>query len=291
MRLLVVGFLLVVLSACTSITSLMFYPRQNFPVTPDQLGVPYETIHHQAMDGTNLVSWWLPAKNTVNGKSKGSILVLHGNAQNMSYHQLSVNWLPAAGYDVFMLGYREYGQSEGLAKLPDIFMDVHSGLDWILKRKKDAHLKAPLYVLGQSIGASLAVYGLASYPQKNEVSAVVLDAGFDSYPDIASEAMSKHWLTWLLQPVALSITSQYDPIEWVSQWGEMPLLMMHSPQDKVVAYRRGKALFGQANEPKQWQDSTGRHVESFAYEPLRLEVIQFLEKHRKTDASGYTKIE
>ena len=241
--------------------------------------MPYETIQHQAIDGTNLVSWWLPAKKTTNGKSKGSILVLHGNAQNMSYHQLSVNWLPDAGYDVFMLGYREFGESEGLAKLPDIFMDVHSGLDWLLNRKQTLKSDVPVYVLGQSIGASLAVYGLASYPQKQKISAVVLDAGFDSYPDIAREAMSRHWLTWLLQPVALSITSQYDPIEWVDRWGEMPLLMMHSPQDTVVPYRRGQALFAQANEPKKWLDSTGRHVESFAFEPMRLEVVKFLERY------------
>ena len=279
MRIAVAVLLLCMLSACTSITSLMFYPRQSFPVTPDQLGVPYETIHHQAIDGTALVSWWLAAKKTINGKSKGSILVLHGNAQNMSYHQLSVNWLPAAGYDVLMLGYREFGQSEGLAKLPDIFMDVHSGLDWMLNRKQSSNSNVPVYVLGQSIGASLAVYGIASYPQKHEISAVVLDAGFDSYPDIASEAMSRHWLTWLLQPVALSITSQYDPIEWVDHWGEMPLMMMHSPQDTVVPYRRGKALYEKANDPKMWLDSTGRHVESFAFEAMRLETIKFLEKH------------
>ena len=277
MKALLIVFVLM-LAGCTSVTSLMFYPREHYPVLPDQLGFTYETIEHNAADGTKLVSWWMPAHGVHKGKSKGSILVLHGNAQNMSYHQLSINWLPKAGYDVFMLGYREFGHSEGLAKLPDIFMDVHSALDWMLGSKQ-VHSK--VYVLGQSIGASLSVYGLASYPQKEKVSAVILDAGFDSYPDIASEAMSRHWLTWLLQPVALSISSDYDPVEWIAHWGEMPLLMMHSPNDSVVPYKRGKALFKKANEPKTWVDSQGRHVESFAFEPLRQMLLGFLEKHSK----------
>lgn len=268
-RLLIITYLLG-LSACTSITSLMFYPLKNYPGTPEQLGFEFQVVEHQAFDGTQLHSWWLPSQ----GEAKGSVLFLHGNAQNISYHQFNIHWLVKAGYNVFMLGYRQYGASDGQAMLPDIFMDVHSGLDWVISHND--HL--PVVLLGQSMGASLAVYGLASYPQKEQVDAVVLDAAFDSYAGMAAEAMSRHWLTWLLQLPALTITRQYDPINWVDQWGDKPLLMFHSPDDETVPYDRGQALYEKARPPKEWVPTQGAHIRTFLFPENQAKLLEFIQK-------------
>jgi len=261
--------LVVVLSlqACTSMTSLMFWPLKSYPADPSYFGLEFEVVEHQAADETQLVSWWLPAQ----GTAKGSILVLHGNAQNISYHQMSVHWLVKAGYNVFLLGYREYGQSQGEAIIPDIFMDVHAGLDWIL----DHQQKAPVVILGQSMGASLSVYGLASYPRKHLVDGVILDAAFSSYPDIAAQAMSRNWVSWIFQFPAYAITRDYDPIEWVHQLN-VPLLMFHSPDDKTVPYDQGQKLFIAAPEPKQWVSTHGKHIATFSYPEWRDVTLKFL---------------
>lgn len=272
-RIMAAVVVLVIVSGCTSMTSLMFIPYKEYPVTPDQVGVDYETVHHTASDGTRLVSWWLPARLTEGEVAKGTLLFLHGNAQNMSYHQFGANWLPAHGYNVLLLGYREYGASEGLAKLPDIFLDVHAGLDWIIARER----QEPIILFGQSIGGSLAVYGLASYPQKERVNAVVLDSTFDSYPGMAAEAMSRHWVSWILQLPAWMITSEYDPERWITQWGEKPLLMFHSPDDQVVPFARGRHLFELANEPKIWVDGKGKHISTFRHKNFRWQLLTFLQ--------------
>ncbi|MFY0640438.1 MAG: alpha/beta hydrolase [Bermanella sp.] len=267
-----IGLVLCVLllQGCTSITSLMFYPLKQYPATPAQLGYDYEPVAHQAFDGTKLYSWWMPAK----GDAKGNVVFLHGNAQNMSYHQFNIHWLVNAGYSVFMLGYRQYGQSEGQAMIPDIFMDVHSGLDWMIAQ--DSEL--PIVLLGQSMGATLAVYGLASFPQKEKVDAVVLDAAFDSYATMAGEAMSRHWLTWVLQLPALAITRKYDPSQWIDQWGEKPLLMLHSPEDKTVPYEAGARLFAKAHEPKAWVRTSGAHISTFQSIEYQQRMLQFMEQ-------------
>lgn len=266
--------LLLSLGACTSTTTLMFLPYKNIPVEPSKVGLEFQVIHHQAVDGTQLVSWWLPAQGEYKEKPKGSVLFLHGNAQNISYHQFSANWLPTQGYNVLMLGYREYGESEGLAKLPDIFMDVHAGLDWIFDHQPQGQ---PVIIFGQSIGASLAVYGLASYPGADKVAGVMLDAGFASYPEIAATAMSRNWFTWPLILGAWAITDEYDPETWITQWPEdTPLLMFHSPDDQVVPYEQGRSLYDLATVPKQWQDSKGRHIATFRYQDFKDVALKFM---------------
>jgi len=257
------------LVGCTSLTSLMFYPLKNMPADPSYFGLQFKEIHHQAKDGTGLVSWWLPAQGD---KPKGSILLLHGNAQNISYHQLSIHWLVKKGYNVFLLGYRQYGQSQGQAILPDVFLDVHSALDWML----DHHADSPVVMLGQSMGGSLAVYGLASYEKKEQVDALILDATFDSYPGMAAEAMSRSWITWLLQLPAYTITSEYDPVRWINTLN-IPLLMFHSPQDETVPLAAGKRLFDQANQPKQWVRTHGRHVATYGFLEFRDITLDFLQ--------------
>lgn len=264
-------------SGC-SLTSLMFYPFKVMPMTPDELGMSYEEVHHTSADGTQLVSWWLPAQSKQGEPipAKGSVLYLHGNAQNISYHQFNVNWLPAQGYNVFLLGYRQFGQSQGIAKLPNVFLDVHSGLDWVLQRTPNE----PTYVLGQSMGASLSVFALASYNQSNRISGVALDAAFDSYPGIAAHAMSNNWFTWPLILPAYLVTSEYDPEDWIAKWPEpTALLMMHSPDDKVIPYEKGLNLFNHANKPKHWLDNSGPHIATFRDPAMRQALLDFFSRY------------
>lgn len=270
LRSLVLGVCMLQLMGC-SISSLMFYPFKQLPVTPDKVGLQYEKVNHESADGTKLVSWWLPSAKV--GAAKGTILYLHGNAQNISYHQFNVSWLPSQGYNVLMLGYRQFGESEGIAKLPHIFLDVHAGLDWIIENNPSNKI----FILGQSMGASLSVFGLASYAQSDKVDGVILDAVFDSYPGIAAHAMSQNWFTWPLQLIAYSMGTDYDPELWIKQWPDnMPLLMMHSPQDQVIPYNKGRRVFELAREPKQWVENTGPHIATFKYLEMRQSLLKFI---------------
>jgi len=256
------------LSAC-SVTSLMFYPSQKIPVLPDQLGVRYEEVTHVAKDGVQLVSWRMFSETT---PARGIIIYLHGNAQNISYHQLNVNWLPQHGYDVFLLGYREYGHSQGLAKLPDVFWDFHSALDWVLKHYDE---QTPIYVLAQSMGGSIAVNGIATHTDGEKIRAVFLDGTFDSYPGMAQTALSRSWITWLFQWPASWMTKEHDPEYWITQWPPVPLMITHSPADRVVPYEKGRRLFEVASEPKQWIDNSGPHIATFRDKQMRDALLSF----------------
>ena len=91
---------IVVLLLCTlaaGCTSLLFYPTADHVMTPDVIGLDYRDVTFTASDGTQLHGWFLPAAE----KPSGTIVFVHGNAENISTHIASVAWLPAEGFNVF----------------------------------------------------------------------------------------------------------------------------------------------------------------------------------------------
>lgn len=264
--------LLVLLTGCTSLTSLMFYPRQDFPIKPDQVGLHYETVIHYAEDGTALVSWFIPAQGEGIAQAKGSIVYLHGNAQNISYHLSNVSWLVAKGYNLFLLDYREYGGSEGLAKIPEVFLDAHSAMRWLVDNRP---LNEPLFMLGQSMGASIAAVTMGSSEDKSRFAGLILDAGFASFPGVAVDAMTRRWFLYPLALPALTISNDYDPEDFIGNIN-MPLLTFHSRDDRVVPFYLGEKLFAAAEAPKQLVETRGPHTQTFASLQNRQILLDFL---------------
>ena len=171
-RFLLVPLLLLSLTACSG---MLFFPGKNWVRTPEQLGIEYRDIELLTEDGVKLSAWWLEPR----GEVKGTILFLHGNAENISTHLGSVYWLPELGYQVLLLDYRGYGHSEGTPSLPAVFSDITAAFDWMLVQPEVQD--KPVYLLGQSLGASMGGYVVATTPSYiKQLDAVVLDAGFAS---------------------------------------------------------------------------------------------------------------
>src|SRR5438128_400135 len=78
----------------------------------------------RAEDGLELYGWFLPAK----GSPLGTILHLHGNAENISTHFAGVAWMPARGFNVFVFDYRGYGASEGQPDLEGAQKDIDAAM-------------------------------------------------------------------------------------------------------------------------------------------------------------------
>ncbi|HAJ91234.1 MAG TPA: alpha/beta hydrolase, partial [Gammaproteobacteria bacterium] len=160
-RLLLLAFILV-LTGINGCSSIFFFPQKSHLQTPDQLGLDYKDIFFTSADDLTIHGWWLHAKAPV----KGTIYFLHGNAENISTHIHNVAWLPEHGYQVFLLDYRGFGLSQGKPDLPGALEDIRSGLQFILAQ--DATRGKPLYLLGQSLGASMAIYFAATDSQAKQ---------------------------------------------------------------------------------------------------------------------------
>ncbi|WP_410963020.1 alpha/beta hydrolase, partial [Salmonella sp. SAL04292] len=90
---------------------------------------------------------------------KGTVLYLHGNGGNLSWHLGGTWWLPAEGYQVLMLDYRGYGQSEGQPGLPEVYRDIDAAFAWLDQAPEVKGTERVL--LGQSLGGALAIHYLA----------------------------------------------------------------------------------------------------------------------------------
>ncbi len=267
-------FFMVTLSALSGCSSLFFYPQKEHIQTPDQLGLEYQDVCLTSNDGTKIHGWFLPARKPV----RGTVYFLHGNAENISTHIYSVDWLPEKGYQVFLIDYRGYGKSEGEAGLPGVIYDIEAGFEWLLNEKNVAD--TPVYLLGQSLGGSLGLYFAATNNQaKTNLSGIISDAAFTRYSDIVQHVASRHWLTWALQyPASWSVVRHYDPIDYIAQISPVPILLFHSPDDQVIPYSYGEELFQTAKEPKQFIRTSGPHIATFSQQKQKQALLKFFEE-------------
>jgi alpha-beta hydrolase superfamily lysophospholipase len=260
------------LTAINGCSGILFFPQKKHLQTPEQLGLEYEDIFFTSADNITIHGWWLDARAPV----KGTVYFLHGNAENISTHVHNVAWLPEYGYQVFLIDYRGFGLSQGKPDLPGALEDIRKGFQFILER--DAVQGKPLYLLGQSLGASMAIYFAATDTQaKHRLSAVISDAAFARYSEMARHVTGQSWLTWPLQyPVSWSMIRGYDPVDYVADISPLPLLLIHSQDDRIVPYTFNEQLLQAGLSPKILLETRGPHTATFRYSENRDYLLDFL---------------
>jgi hypothetical protein len=266
--------LIVCLGLLHGCTSVFFQPQRPMVITPARIGLEYRDVYLQTPDGVRLHAWYLPAQ----GQARGTVLFLHGNAENISTHIASVYWLPAQHYNVLLPDYRGYGESTGTPSLPGLVTDAETGIAWLAARPE---VRAQgMAVFGQSLGGSLAVYAVAHSPYRARIKAVIIDSAFSSYRRIAREKLAAFWLTWPLQwPLALTVDDQYSPIDAIADISPIPLLIIHSVHDAIVPVSHAEALYAEAKQPKAlWRIAQGGHIQALTHETERRRLTEYLDE-------------
>ncbi len=270
-----VMIMVLALSGCTSTTAFFFYPQTVWISTPADFHLQYQDVMLEAHDGTALHSWWIPAQGEV-PDSDTMVLYLHGNAENISSHSRSVYWLAANGVSLLALDYRGFGASEGSAVMPSVLQDIEAAAAWLRQKYPDKRL----VVLGQSIGAALAIDFTAAAQDRYRIAALFTEAPFLGFPAVARAALSDNLLGWLVWPFTVLVPSRWDPQNVVGDI-HIPVMIMSSPDDDVVPYQHGQKLYEiltqrSGSEPACWVESHGPHIASFTDEALRQKALQFI---------------
>lgn len=261
-------FLLMQLSACSGF---LFYPTKDWQFDPRTHGYEYQNISIQAKDGIQLNAWLMPQRTA---SKKGAVIFFHGNAQNIGSHVAQVYWLTDAGYDVLLVDYRGFGHSEGKVNIHKNMDDIATAIEFFFKQNSGLEKK---YLLGQSLGAAMSGYVLATRPDLNkQFSAVALDSGFSAYGQITRDVLSKHWLTWSFQyPISWTMPGQYDLINVIDQISPTPLVIIHGRQDRIVSFKHAEDLFAKAGRPKSMLSFDGPHIGAFFDEQNRQALLRF----------------
>lgn len=263
------------LSGCTQV---FFQPQHQLIDTPTRVGVAYDSETIQAQDGTKLNAWFLPAQ----GEAKGTILFLHGNAENISTHFRSVAWLPAQGYNVLALDYRGYGASEGLPTLAGAQQDIDAALKHLLVHKNVDPNR--IVIFGQSLGGALAIFYSAHSAYRANIRGLISDSAFADYRQIARDNLAKFTLTWPFQWLPwLLIDNDYTPKDAVALLSPIPLLIIHGDNDQAINMKHGERLYAQGKQPKELMIvPKAGHIQSLADAEVRERFLAFVQQALST---------
>ncbi len=218
-------------------------------VQPEDFGVRVEDVWLTTSDGVRLHAWWAPSEGAA-----FTVLLLHGNAGNLTHRVENIGFLQQLPANVLALDYRGFGRSQGRPSEEGVYRDAEAAYDYLVREAdSDGRGVRPeqMVVLGQSLGTAVAV-DLAS---KRPVGALVLEAGFPSARRVAQQAIP-------LPGVAYIIRTRFDSDRKLKGI-RAPVLVAHCQQDSVMPYRLGEELFAAANEPKTFVSYPGA-----CHEPL-----------------------
>ncbi|MDI6744418.1 MAG: alpha/beta hydrolase [Thermodesulfovibrionales bacterium] len=241
---LALGYLLLVGFVYIKQGSMVYYPTKDIEGTPSDIGLKYEEITLKTRDSVNLSAWYVPAKD-----ERGVLLFCHGNAGNISHRLDSIRIFHALGLSVLIFDYRGYGKSEGFPTEEGTYLDAESVWEYLVSVKGARPEKIILF--GRSMGSSVA----AELALRHPAAGIIIESGFKSIPALGAE-----FFPYL--PVRLISRFKYATIDKVSMIN-IPKLFIHSPQDEMIPYEHGAALFKNAAEPKEFLQITGGHNEGF----------------------------
>ncbi|MFZ2524564.1 MAG: alpha/beta hydrolase [Candidatus Ferrigenium altingense] len=231
---------------------LVFYPETGREIiaTPGQAGLQYEDIRLTTSDGLDLHGWHIPAPQT-HAQPRGTVLFLHGNAGNISHRIDSLQMFHRLGYSTLIFDYRGYGNSGGTPSEQGTYRDAEAAWRYLTEQRRIPSCRIVLF--GESLGGAVGAWLAA----RQKPAALVIASGFTSVPGLA-----RHFYPYL--PVQWLARIRYDT-EKNLRAVAAPVLIAHSPEDEIIPFEHGQALFEAANPPKRFLELAGGHNDGFIF--------------------------
>lgn len=227
---------------------LLYYPElgRETHATPRDHGLDYEPLTLLTPDGERLDGWFVPKE-----LARASVLILHGNAGNISHRLDSIAMFHRLGYSVLIFDYRGYGRSTGQPSEAGLYRDAQTAWDHLVRQR--GLPPGRIILFGESLGGAVAAWLAA----REHPGALVLSSVFTSVPELAADLYP--WLParWLARP-------RYDTRAALAEI-TCPVLIAHSPEDEIIPFRHGQALFTAAAEPKIFLPLAGGHNDGFIF--------------------------
>ncbi|UJP05446.1 MAG: alpha/beta hydrolase [Nitrosomonas sp.] len=241
-----VAYLMLMALVYVGQSRLVYFPQQQIDNTPAAIGLPYRDIDIVTADGEKLHGWWVSAPD-----AKGAVLLLHGNAGNISHRINYLAMFRRLGYNTLLLDYRGYGRSSGTPSEAGTYRDAQAA--WRYLTEVECILPQRIAIFGESLGGAVAAWLAA----REQPGVLILASAFTSVPDLAAEI-------YPFLPARRLARLQYNTLEAL-QSVVSPVFIAHSPQDEIVPFEHGQRLFQAASAPKQFLTLEGGHNTGFVF--------------------------
>lgn len=245
-------------------SSLVYYPHigREMVATPRTYGLDYEELEIMTGDGEKLAAWWVPVP-----QPRGTALILHGNAGNISHRIEYLRMFHRLGYASLIVDYRGYGRSTGSPSEEGTYRDALAA--WRHLTEQRTIPARDIVLFGESLGAAVASWLAARHAPR----ALVLASAFTSVPDLGAQ------IYWFL-PVRLLSRFEYNTIANLARIAA-PVLVAHSREDEIAPFSHGERLYAAAREPKQFLVLSGGHNDGFIFtrEEWVRALADFLDRH------------
>ncbi len=216
-----IAYIAILLLAYFAANSVMFFPRApGYKRTADLIKI-------FTADGEKIFAYYLP-----NHNAKYTLLVSHGNAEDIGYMLPFLVKMHDHGYAVFAYDYHGYGLSSGKPTEQNTYLDVDAAYNYLTK---DLHI-APENIIayGNSIGAAVAL----DLAVRKPVAGLILQGAFVTAFRVVTR-------------IPILPFDKYDNLTKIKLL-KCPLLMIHGDIDNLISIWHGKKLYSVAPLPKEF---------------------------------------
>ena len=211
---------------------------------------PYRTMptacieREFAGDGLTLRGWSCAAA----GQRRGTVVYLHGVADNRSSAVGAIDHLTRRGFDLVTYDSRAHGQSDGTS----CTYGFHEKRD--LRRVIDTLSPGPVVLIGSSLGGAVAIQGAVG---NERVAGVIAAETFSDLRTIAIERAPRLLLSLLISRAfrVAEERGQFDvasvsPIHAAASL-RIPVLLIHGADDVDTLPEHSRRILAALNGPKQ----------------------------------------
>jgi fermentation-respiration switch protein FrsA (DUF1100 family) len=227
---------------------LIFFPSSALLSAPSDWGMDYQDVHFGTEDGVMLHGWLLEATRRRDEPPR-VLLFFHGNAGNISHRGDSTAIFNDLGLDVLIIDYRGFGQSEGSPSERGLYQDSQAAWRWLTQERGVPQNE--IVIFGRSLGGAVATHLAA----RTQPAGLIVESSFDH---LSGLARTHYPLLSRLVPLRYEFPVA-DEIASVSS----PILILHSPEDRIAPYQLGRRLFATASPPKAFVQLRGGHNDGF----------------------------
>lgn len=203
-----------------------------------------------------------------NPAAKYTLLMSHGNGEDLGDLQSQIDDFKTMGFSVFAYDYRGYGKSQGSPSVANVYEDSETAYQYLTQTLKIAPNRILLY--GRSVGGgpstALAARHASASATEPSIAGTILESTFISTFRVTI-------------PIQILPYEKFPNQQNIRQTRPIPTLIIHGTNDSVIPYWHGQTLYATAQDPKQLFTVEGadhNDVSSVAGENYARSIVQWL---------------